>query len=215
MVGLVHHHVAVRQHRFTVAVSTVLVAEQVALHVRPLLVELLPVVLRVDEHRVIQRDAEIQHRLQHLVFDLDELERLVRCLFRLCRHDGHRIAHIAQAPVKDIAVIGGALRIALTCLGIADLRHVLPGQHARHAGYQLGPADVNGVHQRAGVGGAQQLDHKAVLWGQILRVDRLTGHKGTIVLLADGLIDHPQLFGPLHAFTSRFIHSSMARSWLT
>ena len=204
-----------RQHVLNVAVGALLVADEVALHVRPLLVELLPVVLRVDDDGVIQRGVEIQHRLQHLVLHLDELQRLIDGLLRLTGHDGHRVAHIAHLPVEDIAVIGRALRVALTRLGEPLVGHVLPGQSADDAGHQLRAADVDLLHPRAGVGRAEQLHHQTVLRGQILRIDGLAGHQRLVILLADALIDHPQLFHALHACTSRLSQRRIARRWLS
>ena len=73
VIDVVDDLVAVRQHRVHVAVATGVACAQVALVVRPDRAERAPVVLRVHEDFVILGGAEVEHRLEHLIFHFDEL----------------------------------------------------------------------------------------------------------------------------------------------
>ena len=162
VVGAVQHDVAVGQHGLHVAVAVHLAGHQVAAVVAAHRAGRVPVLLRVDQDGVVLGGAEIQHRLQHLVFDLDQLHGAQGCLLGLGGDDGHRVARKPHMPVQDQPVIGGRLRVGLPRDGKPLFGHVLPGVHRHDAGHLQSKRGVDLLHDGVGVGRAQQLDHQRI-----------------------------------------------------
>ena len=186
VVGTIQHDLAVRKDGFHVAVRVDIAGHQVATAVASHGTGRVPVLLRVNQDGVILGRAEIQHRLQHLVGDFDELHGPQGGLFRLSRDDGHGVAHEAHMAVQDQAVIGRRLRIGLPRDGKAGLRHILPGIDSLYAWNLQGCRSLHLPYQGVGVGRAQKLDYQSRPLGDIVHIDRLSQQKLHGVLFADG-----------------------------
>ena len=96
------------------------------------------VALGVDHDVVIERLGKVEQRLEHLIVDLDELERLVGSFLGLGGDDRHFLILVAHEVLEDQAVVGTRLRIALAGNGKAALGHVLVGVDAHDAGHLQG-----------------------------------------------------------------------------
>ena len=64
------------------------------------------VALGVDHDVIIERLGKVEQRLEHLVVDLDELERLVGGLLGLGGDDRHLLVLVAHQVLKNQAVVG-------------------------------------------------------------------------------------------------------------
>ena len=213
VVNMVDHHIAPRQHCVDVSGAALIVGTQVALVVGPYRAQSLPVVLRVHQNRVVLGGVEVQHRLQYLVFHLDELEGLVHALFVLTGHNGHHITHETDVAVDDQSVTGACLREGLTCLGVAGriLRHIFPGEDGFNAGHLLGHSRVDRPDHGVCMRRAQQLDDQAVLRDHIIHIDRLTGDQLHGVFFAVGFVDNVHSAASFCFFQARKFR--MPRSW--
>ena len=109
------------------------------------------VALGVDHDVVIECLGKVEQGLEHLVVDLDKLERLVCGLLGLGGDDRHLFVLVTDEVLEDQAVVGARLRIALTGDGKAALGHVLIGVNAHHAGHLQGARRVDGADLGAGV----------------------------------------------------------------
>ena len=197
VIGVLHHHIAVRQHLLHVAVGIRAGGAEVAAVVRPHGAEGLPALLRVHQHRAVQRFVNVQHRGQHLILHLDALQGLPGGLLGLGGHDGYRVAHKADVFIQNEPVIGGGLGPSLARHGEALLGHVLPGVNGHHPRRAQGGGGVDGLDEGVSVGAAQHLDHKAVRRGHVLGVDGLAQQEGHGVLFAHGRA-HGAAFGFTH-----------------
>ena len=92
------------------------------------------VALGVDHDVVIECLGKVEQRLEHLIVDLDELERLIGSLLGLGGDDRHLLVLVTDEVLENQAVVGTRLRIALAGDGKAALGHVLVGVDAHHAG---------------------------------------------------------------------------------
>ena len=190
LVDLVDDHVAGGQLRLHVTVGVLARRAEVSAVVRAAVGhERVPVLLRVDEHRVVQRLLRVEHGGQHLIAHADEPHRRQRLLLRLRRDDGDRIAHAAQVPVEDQPIIRAELRVGLPGEREARLRHIPVRQHAGDARHALCAAHVDLLDHRIGVRAAQQLDDEAVLRRDVRHIDGLAGGQRHGVLLADAHAD--------------------------
>ena len=214
VVDMVDHHIAPRQHCVDVSGAALIVGTQVALVVGSHRAQGLPVVLRVHQNRVVLGGVEIQHRFQHLIVHLDELQRFVHAFFVLTGHNGHHITHKTDVAVDDQPVTGACLREGLTCLGVAGriLRHILPGEDGFNAGHLLGHGRVDRPDHGVCMRRAQQLDDQAVLRDHIIHIDRLAGDQLHGVLFAERFVDR------VHSAAASFCFFQsrkfrMPRSW--
>ena len=214
VVDMVDDDVTVGQHPVDVAVAALVVGAEVALVVRAHGAQALPVVLGVDKDGVVLSGVIVQHRLQHLIGDLYQFQRLIDAFVILARHDGHNVAHEADVAVDEEAVVGAGLRVGLACLRVAAgvLRHILPCKDGLDAGHLLGHSGVDALHDGVGVGGAQELDDEAVGGDEVVHIDGLARHQLHGVLLAEGSVDR------IHSAASflAFFHARkfwMPRSW--
>ena len=187
---MVDHDIAALQHSVHIAAAGFLMRAEVALVVGTHGTQALPVVFGMDKHGVILRRVEIQHRLQHLVLDLDELHRLFDGFFVLARQNGDNVVHKTHMAVQHQTVIGAGFGVRLAGLGVAAsvLVNILPGKHRFHTRHQHGTGGVDAFDISVRMGRAQQLDGQAVLGGDIVQVHRLPCHQLHGVLFADSLI---------------------------
>ena len=214
VVHAVNDNIAVTEHGIDIALPVLLVRAEIAAVVRANGTLRLPVVLRVDEHGVIERGAEIEHRLEHVVLDLYELHRLIDARLVPPGENGDNVARKADMAVDHEPVERARLRRGLPGLRIAPgvLRHVLPRKHGFHARHAHGAFGVDLAYHGVGVRRAEKLYHKAVFRRDVLGVDRLPGHELHGVQLAHALIDG--VHSSLASFA--FFHARklcMPRSW--
>ena len=129
MSSLVDNNIAFRQNLINLAVLDNLMGTQVALIVGTNRAVRLPGILRMHEHRVIQRCTEVKHCIQQLIFYFNQRQRLVDSLFRFAGNNRYNVTHKAYMTVEQQAVIGTRFGIGLACIGaaLAVLVHVLPG----------------------------------------------------------------------------------------
>ena len=153
VVNMVDHHIAPRQHCVDVSGAAFVVGAKVPLVIGSHRAQAFPVVLRMDENRVILGDMVVQHGFQHFILDLDELQRFVHALFVLTGHNGHHITHETDVAVDDQSVTGACLREGLACLGVAGriLRHILPGEDGFDARHLFGHSRIDGLHDCIGM----------------------------------------------------------------
>ena len=114
----------------------------------------------MDHDVVIECLGKVEQRLEHLVIDLDELERLVGGLLGLGGDDRHLLVLIAHEVLEDEAVVGTRLRIALAGDGKAALGHVLVGVDAHDAGHLQGARRIDGADLGAGIRAALEFDNE-------------------------------------------------------
>ena len=193
VVGALHHHVAGGHGGLHVAVSVAAAGHQVALGVAADVEVVEVVLLRMDHHRVVQSGLKVQNRLQNVVLHLDHAHGLGHTVLVPAGHDGHRVPHIADGALQNVAVVGGGLWVGLARQGVADLRHVLPGQDAGNAGHPAGGVLADGFDAGVGVGAAEHLDHQAVTGHHVLGINALAAGEGGPVQLGNGLIDEFQI----------------------
>ena len=106
VVGTVQHDIAAGQHGFHIAVAVDFAGDKVAAVVAAHRAGRVPVLLGVDQNGVVLGGAEIEHRLEHFVFDLDKAHRLERGFLGLGGDDGHRVARKPHMAVQNQPVIG-------------------------------------------------------------------------------------------------------------
>ena len=146
-------------------------AHQVAGHIAALREHKGHVALGVDHDVVIERLGKVEQRLEHLVVNLDELERLVGSLLGLGSDDRHLLVLVAHKVLENQAVVGTRLRIALTGDSKAALGHVLVSVDAHNAGHLQGARRIDGADLGAGIGAALEFDDQGAGGHHIARVD--------------------------------------------
>ena len=168
-------------------------ADQVARNIAALWEHEGHVALGVDHDVVIECLGKVEQRLEHLIVDLDELERLVGSLLGLGGDDRHLLVLVAHQVLEDQAVVGTRLRIALAGDGKAALGHVLVGVDAHHAGHLQGARRIDGADLGAGIRAALELDDQGAGGHQVARVDGTALEQRLRVLL--GLLVSDLLVG--------------------
>ena len=141
------------------------------------------VALGVDHDVVIERLGKVEQRLEHLIVDLDELERLVGSLLGLGGDDRHLLVLVAHEVLENQAVVGRRLWVALTGDGKAALGHVLVGVDAHDTGHLQGARRIDGADLGAGIGAALKFDDECTGGHHIARVDGTALEQGLRVLL--------------------------------
>ena len=182
-VGALKDDVALGECLVEVAKIAGAAAHQVASNVAALREHKGYVALGVDHDVVIERLGKVEQGLEHLVVDLDELERLVGGLLSLGGDDRHFLVLIAHEVLENQAVVGTRLRIALAGNGKAALGHVLVGVDAHHAGHLQGARRIDGADLGAGIRAALELDDQGAGGHQVARVDGTPLKQGLRVLL--------------------------------
>ena len=214
VIHMVDDYIAPGQNGIDIAGTAFVVSAQVPFVIGSHRAQTFPVILRMDEDRVVLGRVVIQHSFQHVILDLDELQRFVYAFFILTGHNGNHIAHKAHMAVNDQPVTGACLREGLACLGVAGriLRHILPGEDGFNAGHLLGHGRVDRPDHGVCMRRAQQLDDQAVLRDHIIHIDRLAGDQLHGVLFAERFVDRVHLAAASFCFfQSRKFR--MPRSW--
>ena len=137
----------------------------------------------MDHDVVIECLGKVEQRLEHLVVDLDELERLVGGLLGLGGDNRHLLVLIAHEVLENQAVVGTRLRIALAGNGKAALGHVLVGVDAHDARHLQGARGVDGTDLGAGIGAALEFDDERAGGHHIARVDGTALEQSLRILL--------------------------------
>ena len=182
-VGALKDDVALGEGLVKVAKVARAATHQVASNVAALREHKGHVALGVDNDVVIECLGKVEQGLEHLVVDLDELERLVGGLLGLGGDDRHLLVLVAHQVLENQAVVGTRLWIALAGDGKAALGHVLVGVDAHHAGHLQGARCIDGADLGAGIGAAFELDDQGAGGHQVARVDGTSLEQGLRVLL--------------------------------
>ena len=162
VVGVLQHNVAVLHDRVHISLAVLCGGAQVPLVVRSHRAESPPVFLRMNKDLVVLGRVDIQHRLQHFVLDLDELQCLVHGLLIFPSHDSHSVPHKAESLVQDQPVVGAGLGVGLASHGKALVRHIPVGVNGLNAGHLHGNVRVDLLHEGVGVRAVEHLHHKTV-----------------------------------------------------
>ena len=137
----------------------------------------------MDHDVVIECLGKVEQRLEHLVVDLDELERLVGGLLGLGGDNRHLLVLVTHQVLENQAVVGTRLRIALTGDGKAALGHVLVGVDAHDARHLQGARRIDGADLGARIRAALEFDDERAGGNQVARVDGTPLEQGLRVLL--------------------------------
>ena len=175
--------VALGEGLVQIAIIAGTAAHQVASNVAALREHKGHVALGVNHDVVIERLGKVEQRLEHLIVDLDELERLVGGLLGLGGDDRHLFVLIAHEVLENQAVVGTRLRIALAGDGKAALGHVLVGVDAHDARHLQGARRIDGADLGAGIRAALELDDQGTGGHQVARVDGTALEQGLRILL--------------------------------
>ena len=182
-VGALKDDVALGEGLVKVAIIAGAAAHQVARNIAALREHKGHVALGVDHDVVIECLGKVEQRLEHLVVDLDELERLVGGLLGLGSDDRHLFVLVTDKVLENQAVVGTRLRIALAGDGKAALGHVLVGVDTHDAGHLQGARRIDGADLGAGIGAALEFDDERAGGHHIAGVDGTTLEQGLRVLL--------------------------------
>ena len=182
-VGALKDDVALGEGLVQIAVIAGTAAHQVARDVAALREHKGHVALGVDHDVVIECLGKVEQRLEHLVVDLDELERLVGGLLGLGGDNRHLLVLIAHEVLENQTVVGTRLRIALAGNGKTALGHVLVGVDAHHAGHLQGARRIDGADLGASIRAALEFDDERAGGHHIARVDGTALEQGLRVLL--------------------------------
>ena len=182
-VGALKDDVALGEGLVQVAKIAGTAAHQVTSNVAALREHKGHVALGVDNDVVIECLGKVEQRLEHLIVDLNEFERLVGSLLGLGGDDRHFLVLVTDEVLENQAVVGTRLRIALAGDGKAALGHVLVGVDAHDARHLKGARRVDGADLGAGIGAALELDDQGAGGHHIAGVDRTTLEQGLRVLL--------------------------------
>ena len=219
-VGALKDDVALGKGLVQIAIIAGTAAHQVASNVAALREHKGHVALGVNHDVVIECLGKVEQRFEHLVVDLDELERLVGGLLGLGSDDRHLLVLVAHEVLEDQAVVGTRLRITLAGDGKAALGHVLVGVDAHNAGNLQGARGVDRANLGASIRAALEFDDERAGGHHIAGVDRTTLEQSLRILLgllvgdllvgdavAAGVVDRQlgQLKAHLHA---RFVEEA-------
>ena len=137
----------------------------------------------MDHDVVIECLGKVEQRLEHLIVDLNEFERLVGSLLSLGGDDRHLLVLVTDEVLENQAVVGTRLRIALAGNGKAPLGHVLVGVDTHDAGHLQGARRIDGADLGAGIRAALEFDDERAGGHHIARVDGTALEQGLRVLL--------------------------------
>ena len=182
-VSALKDNVALGEGLVQIAIIAGTATHQVASNVAALREHKGHVALGVDHDVIIERLGKVEQRLEHLVVDLDELERLVGGLLGLGGDDRHLLVLIAHEVLEDQTVVGTRLRIALAGDGKAALGHVLVGVDAHDARHLQGARRIDGADLGTGIGAALELNDERAGGHHIARVDGTALEQSLRVLL--------------------------------
>ena len=204
VIRVLHNDITVLQNRIDISVAALTGGTEISFVVCAYRTQGFPGFLRMNQNLIVLRFPEIQQRFQHLIFHLQDFQRLVHSFFTVTCHDCNRIAHISHMTVQDQAVIGTRLRIRLSRHRKTLLRYIFPGINCFNPGYFFCRCLLHALHDRVGMRAAQNLDDQAVLIDQIVHIDWLSCHQRHRVFFSHRLADCS------HCFAS-FFHSRKFR----
>ena len=182
-VGALKDDVTLGEGLVQIAIIAGTAAHQVARDIAALREHKGHVALGVNHDVVIECLGKVEQRFEHLVVDLDELERLVGGLLGLGSDNRHLLVLIAHKVLEDQAVVGTRLRIALAGNGKAALGHVLVGVNAHDAGHLKGARGVDRANLGASIRAALEFDDERAGGHHIARVDGTALEQGLRILL--------------------------------
>ena len=182
-VGAGEDDVALGEGLVQIAIIAGTAAHQVARDIAALREHKGHVALGVDHDVVIECLGKVEQRLEHLVVDLNELERLVGSLLGLGGDDRYLLVLVAHQVLENQAVVGTRLRIALAGDGKAALGHVLVGVDAHDARHLKGARRIDGADLGAGIRAALEFDDERAGGHHIARVDGTALEQSLRVLL--------------------------------
>ena len=175
--------VALGEGLVQIAIIAGTAAHQVARDVAALREHKGHVALGVDHDVVIECLGKVEQGLEHLIVDLDELERLIGGLLGLGGDDSYLLVLVAHEVLEDQAVVGTRLRIALAGDGKAAFGHILVGVDAHHAGHLQGARRIDGADLGAGIGAALKLNDERAGGHHVARVDGTALEQSLRILL--------------------------------
>ena len=182
-VGALKDDVALGERLVQVAIVARAAAYQVTRNVAALREHKGHVALGVDHDVVIECLGKVEQRLEHLIVDLNEFERLVGSLLSLGGDDRHLLVLVTDEVLENQAVVGTRLRIALAGNGKAPLGHVLVGVDTHDAGHLQGARRIDGADLGAGIRAALELNDKRAGGHHVARVDGTALEQGLRILL--------------------------------
>ena len=182
-VGALKDDVTLGEGLVQIAIIAGTAAHQVASNVTALREHKGHVALGVDHDVVIECLGKVEQGLEHLIVDLDELERLVGGLLGLGGDDRHLFVLVTDEVLEDQAVVGTRLRVALAGDGKAALGHVLVGVDAHDAGHLQGTRRIDRADLGAGVRATLELNDERTGGHHIAGVDGTALEQGLRVLL--------------------------------
>ena len=134
-----------------------------------------------------------KHRLRGLVLHFNKCGSLVGN-FRCTGHDTrHTVAHMADLPVKQAAVMGGRLGGTLSGLHIVHIRAVFRRDDGGHAVQLLRLTGIDRLNIGAGKGAAQHMQAPGIGRDLVLHKYGLTGNQSRAVDFPGRLTDDVQL----------------------
>ena len=211
VVGLVHLIGTCCIDRVRVAFLDTVARNEVAFVVGTDFTQCLPVLFRVDQHRVVFCGMEVQHRRQYLIIHLDQFDRLEGGFFRFSGDDRDRVADMPYLPVEDQPVIGRRFRVGLTGQREPSFRDVFPGINRFDSRYLFGNRSIDRTNPGMCMRRTEQLDDQAVFRRDIVGIDRLAGCQCLPVLFADTSADEAGRFGGIAHLVSSFPASRALR----
>ena len=182
-VGALKDDVALGEGLVQVAIIAGTAAHQIARNIAALREHKGHVALGVDHDVVIECLGKVQQGLEHLVVDLDELERLVGSFLGLGGDDRHLFVLVTDEVLENQAVVGTRLRVALAGDGKAALGHVLVGVDAHDAGHLQGTRRIDGADLGTRIRAALELNDERTGGHHIAGVDGTALEQGLRVLL--------------------------------
>ena len=118
------------------------------------------------------RFLRVKHRREHLIFHLDETQRLAGQLWGLGRYHCHPVSHVAHLGIQNNLIKRGWLGVALTAGSVFDTGDILIGQDSVNARQRACSADLYSRDAGMGVGAGEQRSVEHSLWLEIGGKDR-------------------------------------------
>ena len=162
MVHTVNHIIAGINHSIDIPFPAFAMSAEIPLIVRAYIAQASPVILRVNQDGIILCLAEIQHRLQHFIFNTYKLYSFLNRLFGNTCHNGGRVTHKAHPLIQNQPVIWACLRIRLSSQSKPFIRTVFISQNAYDSRNSLRPRRVNLLNQGMGMGTSYELYNQTV-----------------------------------------------------
>ena len=181
------HQLALREYLLNIPLRGFVMGTEISFVIGSHRAKALPVFLRMHQNRMILGTAKVQNRLLHLIFHLNQRERLIHTPLVPSGNDGYRVPHIAHPAVQKQTVIGTGLRVSLACQGkpALPLGNILPGVNRLDPRNLHGNVLIHTLYKGAGMGRAKELYHQALPGRNVVRVNRLPCKKLHGVFFSD------------------------------